>query len=332
LASALVEYALTLGIDVGPSLIQQVYPLINWSADINEAAIEILRTYVRRAPLELAKDLPNIMGDKYGEYVRRELDASHRMRLIVGGSDMMPFAEQIHLGTLLLMEMALSYGPNRDIPQIHQLRRTVESAPGGLTDKERERLAANLTVVGQQIIRLLQIATSRKSRLDNEEYRIKLIKGLVAPTNGIEAMLWLGGHFSESAFFSLNLTGAAPAYIFGNRSVNILLRETDLLVRLLDGLLLAFPENDPRALDLETWRHEVDTLWGLLTLYKKRQIQQTMLEDTQLLAQLIKAIGEKGSDKVFTASGKQLYNGKAQPKSVIEALRWVSGYFARAHN
>src|SRR5262249_22934817 len=123
LASAMVEYAVTLAPDQGPELIQQVYPLINWSPEVKAAALEILRTYVRRAPLALAQDLPTIMGKKYGDDVHRALDAAYRIRMMLGGSDFMVFAEQVHMGWLLLNDMALVYHETHELPPIHKLRR-----------------------------------------------------------------------------------------------------------------------------------------------------------------------------------------------------------------
>ncbi|MEP7287291.1 MAG: hypothetical protein ABI947_16165 [Chloroflexota bacterium] len=334
LASALVEYALSLAADRGPTLIQQVYPMIKWSPEVEETALEILRTYVRRASWQLAQNLPDIMGNKYGESVRKALNATHRLRLMAGISDLTPFAEQVNLGVQLLMDMALTYAPNRELPQTFQLRRTLEGMPGGgLSDKDRERLSKNLNTIGLQILRLNQIAIRRRSRTDPDVLRLQLLKGQVAPNSGIEALTWIGGHFAKGQVHPLTLEQEAPAFLFGSRSVNILLHETDLLVRLLNGLLAAFPEKDTTTLELLPWANEVESLWGLLTLYKQRQLERIFAEDMQTLSQLLGLIGEKGSEHTFQSGGhgKQLQTGKVQPRSTLDALRWVSGYFGRMH-
>lgn len=336
LAGALVEYALTLGVAQGPLLIQQVYPLINWSAEVSEAALEILRTYLRRAPLDLAQDLPKIMGNKYGDVVRRALDVTYRLRLIIGGTDFLAFAEQVLLGSQLLTDMALTYHDSRELPPMHKVRRTVEGMPGGLSETERDRLSWNLNMIGQQILRLTQAANRRTPKSDKENaVRLDhLVKGQIAPETGLDALRWIGGHFAGGKDAKLELNREAPSYMFGSRSVNTLLRETDLLVTLLDGLLLAFPDRNNELVDLKMWVGEIDALWGLLSLYKQRQIQAMIAEHSQLLSQVIRAIGEKGNDKVFQSSGygRQLQAGRAQPHTAIDALRWVSGYFGYQHN
>ncbi len=335
LASALVEYALTLAVGQGPLLIQQVYPLVNWSPEVSEAALEILRTYLRRAPLDLAQDLPNLMGKKYGEEVRRALDVTYRMRLILGGTDFLTFAEQILLSSQLLTDLALTYHDTNEVPPMHRVRRTVEAMPGGLSETERDRLSWNLNRIGQQLLKLAQAANRRKPRTDkdNDARNEQLAKGVIVPETGVDALRWIGGHFADSKVIELQMNREAPAYMFGSRSVNTLLRETDLLVSLLDSLMLAFPEKDVYPIDLKLWVAEIEALWGLLSLYKQRQIQSIIAEHPQVLAQIIPMIGSKGNDKVFQTSGygKQLQAGRAQPQNVIEALRWISGYFGYLH-
>ena len=98
-----------------------------------------MRTYVRRAPLEQAVDLPHQLGQRYGDGVAHMLDATYRLRVMLDGSDLMEFAEQLHLVTPLLIDMATTYHHSRELPPIYKLRRTVEGMPGGLSNDERQR-------------------------------------------------------------------------------------------------------------------------------------------------------------------------------------------------
>jgi hypothetical protein len=295
-----------------------------------------LRTYVRRAPVALARELPDIMGKQYGDDVRRALDAAHRLRHMLNGSDFEPFSEQVHLGSLLLVDMAVAYYEKHDTPPIYKLKQTVQGLPGGLSDIERKRLSSNLNQIGLRTIKLAEIEKRKKIRSEPDalKTRTQVIKGEVAPSTGLDALLWIGGHLGENQVYTLSLEREAPPHMLGSRSVNLLLRETDLLVALLDGVLDAFPENDHTQVELKTWSDEINALWGLLTLYKQRQIQRPLAEDAQLLAQVIKWIGERGNDRSFQSSGfgRQLQTGRAQPRSVADALRWISGYFGGEHN
>jgi hypothetical protein len=159
------------------------------------------------------------------------------------------------------------------------------------------------------------------------------LQGKVSPATGIDSLYWFGGYFAEGRVYTVELEREAPAHLLGSRSVNILLRETNMLVSLFNGLIEAFPEKDPFVVELNPWKSETDSVWGLLSLYKQRQIQAGLAEDSQLLAQLIRLVGDKGHERSFQSSGygRQLQSGRAQPRSVIDALRWLSGYFARQH-
>jgi hypothetical protein len=256
-----------------------------------------------------------------------------RLRLVLVGADFMSFADKVKFATQLLLDMALTYNERREPPQIHMLRRVVEGLPGGLSDAERARLSQNLNRMGLQIIKLAAIAKGRKGRAEAEAYRTKLVTGQVSPETGIDALTWIGGAVGDRKPFPLVLEREAPPFMFGSRSVNMLLHETDQIVELLEGLLLAFPEKDTTTVDLRIWAREVATLWSALSLYNRRQLQWPLAEDTQVLAQLIRVIGEKGSDRSFQSSGfgRQLQIGQAQPRTVTDALRWVSGYFGKEH-
>ncbi len=187
--------------------------------------------------------------------------------------------------------------------------------------------------LGLCLLKLVQIASKKKGRQEPERTRTQLLKGQIPPTTGLDALTWIGGRIGEGQAYTLSLAHEAPPHMFGNRSVNLLLRETDLLLSLLNGLADAFPEKDTQV-DLKLWSDEVNMLWNLLILYRQRQIQKTLAEETQALAQIIKVIGERGNERSFqtTGYGRQLQTGRAQPRNVIDALRWVSGYFGHEHN
>lgn len=327
LASALVENALLLG-PQGTDLVNQVYALINWGPEVTASAMEVLRAYVRRAPLSQAKMLSELIGKQQGEDIMKALDATYRLRVVLGSSDFASFAEQVAIGTQLLTDMATTYHESQEVPAIHKLRRTVESMPGGLSDTERERLASNLFRMAYQI---LQLGRNRLRGMGRQETAALVVQNAVAPGAGVDALRWIGGHFASQAV-QLRLERADQPHLLGSRSVNILLRETDTLVALFDNLLAAFPEGTP-PLDNQAFRAEVDSLWALLSLHTQRQIRDSLGENAQLLADLICVVGDKGNERSLAANGfgLQLARGRAQPRTVIDALRWINGYFLKQH-
>jgi hypothetical protein len=331
--NALIDYALTLH-ERGLDVITETFPHMTWHPETKNAALTGLRAYVRRAPMETARAVPQLLGD---ENIKRALDVTFRLRLIVGGTDLAEFAERVRLGADLLQDMAAVYHGNQEAPPVFRMRRTVEEMTGGLSDGERKRLADNLFKMGEQILRLhhaqqahLQ-ALIKRGRAEAEARMEQLKRGDVAPTTGVEAMLWFGWHFGEGKTHQLDLDREAPPHLLGSRSVNVLLRETDTLVELLGGLLNAF--NDPNPINPIAWRTEIDNLWSLLSLFKQRQVDTILSYDTQKFAQVLLIIGGHGQERSMqpTSIGRQLAQGRAQPRSVIDALRWLNGYFSAQH-
>jgi len=336
-AHALIAYALTFQeTETGPELIDQVYSLVNWDPKVAQEALEIVRDYVRQAAPGPASVMPSVFASKYGESVRVALDTSYRMRLVLGGTDFGAFYDEVTAAAHLLIDFAVFYAEGRDVPQIFKLQRNVQSIPGGLTEPERARLAQNLNKMAEQILRLYaihQMRIGKRSRSDVEARKLGLVKGKTSPADGVEVLSWMSGQLGEGQQFTVNLNREAAAYLLGTRSLNIFVRETDLIVRVFDGLLSAFPSDNPGEIDRAAWATEVNFVWGLISLYRQREIQASLIEALQHLSQILVLVGEKGNPRSLQATGvgQQLYIGKAMPRSVIDVLRWLSGYFAHEH-
>ncbi|MHB8629307.1 MAG: hypothetical protein ACYDBJ_12660 [Aggregatilineales bacterium] len=328
LAAALSENALIMG-DQGGALIERLYTLINWGPEMTASALETLRNYVRRAPLPQAKALADRMGQQYGPAMSKTLDAVYRLRLILGNGTFATLADQVTTGVGLLMDMAATYDESQETPPLHKLYNTVKALSGNLTEAERERLASNLYRLADQLI---QVARLRAHNTPKQNVSALLVHGTIAPASGVDALRWIGGQFANHRVITPNLNRAEPPYLFGSRSVNTLLRDTDTLVQLLNTLLAAFPEGAP-PLDNAALHTEAGSVWALLPLEVQRQIVGKLAENAQLLAELIGIIGDKGNERSLasTGYGRQLVSGRVQPRSVIDVLRWVNGYFMGQH-
>jgi len=325
LASALVENALLLG-DKGIALTDHTYTLLNWGPEMASSALEVLRNYVRRAPLEQAKVLAARVGKRQGEATMKALDATYQLRLLLGGADFVSIADQALIAVQLLTDMSATYHESQETPPIHKMRRTLEGMPGGLSDAERERLAANCYRIADQVLQLSKRAAHKP------EIIRQLVQNAIAPLSSVDALRWIGSHFAYNQPIQLNLERAEPPNLLSSRSVNIFLRETDMIVSTFNNMLTAFPEGLP-AVDNAAFRAEVDSVWALLPPYLQRQTLTKLAENTQLLAELIALVGDKGHERSLATNGfgRQLATGRAQPRSVIDALRWINGYFSKQH-
>ncbi|MFN8420356.1 MAG: hypothetical protein U0528_14115 [Anaerolineae bacterium] len=179
----------------------------------------------------------------------------------------------------------------------------------------------------------------KRSRSESDTIRTSLFIGGASPSTGLEALWWLGGYFSQGQQTELKLTREAQPHLFGIRTLNILVRETEIAIDTLRGLLSAFQDRDDRDLpapdvEAQAWAEEIGTVWAMLTLPEQRQVQKQIGSYAQLLMRVVYAIGSQGNEKVLQDSGlgHQLYIGKQQPRSVIDVLRWLAGYFLNTHN
>lgn len=327
--AALIDHILTTG-DNGAALVAQIWEHITWDASVSEAALELLRRYVRGVRLEQVPTLLAYFSEKLGAEVGRALHATWLMRLAMNSTGLMRFAEAIHITARLLIDLASTYHADKELPPNHRVRRDLDQMTGSLSENERERLAQNLLVILEQVYELGQATARRRAKSPPPD---ALVAGKATPQTGLELLRFIGGQFSDHAAIPLELEREAMAHLFGTRSAAMFLRETDAIVRLLDGLQTAY--RSPRATDVtaEALRSELESLWGTLSLYNQRRIQAEFAADCQHLAEVVALITNQANDRVLTSHGliHQLESGQRQPRSALEALRWIHGYFARKH-
>ncbi len=329
LASALVENALLLG-PKGVDLVDQTYATIHWGPDMTASSLEVVKNYVRRAPLEGARRLADVIGRREGEATTHAMRATLCLRLMFGGADWISLVDQFGAVVALLTDMATTYHESQEAPSIVKLKRTIESMPGGMSPTERQRLGNNCYQIAEQLLALAKVRTRNAPKAPDAVNQ--LIRNVAVPSASVDALRWIGGHYLQNQPVALDLFRAQPPNLMGSRSLNILLREIDILVALLKNLSAAFPDGFP-PLDNGAFRVEVDSLWTALPPNFRGQIAPKLGESAQLFAELISVIGDHGNERSLANNGfgRQLLTGRAQPRSVIDVLRWMNGFFLDQH-
>ncbi len=327
--AALVDHTLGLG-NEGAVLITQMWPKITWDAEVSEAALELLRRYVRGVPLTQVPAVIAYFRGKLGAEVVESLQATHLMRLVLGDSGLMRFTDDIHTTATLFVDIATTYHTNKEPPPNHRLRRDLDQMSGGLNETERAQVATNMLNISRLAYELGRNRSQKHSKQSTSE--MMLIQGKMVPENGVDLLRFIGGHFSRQEALDINLEREAMAHILGTRSAAMLLRETDAIHRLLSGLQAAFREKVP-PIQPTTLTVELDSLWGTLSLYNQRRIQDEFAQDCQQLAEVLCVMADQANERVLsdTSVGRQLETGQRQPGAALEALRWINGYFARKH-
>lgn len=333
--NALASYALTFSDQElqAAELVCQAYNLLDWSAEVRTAGLDVMRDYIRRAPAEQAAKVPQLVGFRQGEAVYKALEATYRVRLVTGGADFGVFAEQAQTAALLLMDIAAYYENERQPPDIPKLRRNIEVMSGGLSEAERRRLSENAILISEALLKLYQRHQkrfSRRSRQELEARQAALARSETVPQSGIEMLQWLGIRLGEGRTYLPRFQREAANYLFGTRSLNMLLREMALVVPLLHGLLAALPEDQTAESDLQALCSEVDDLWASVAPARQRELQPTLAPSLQHAAAAILKLGEKANERALQDANRrrQLITGRTQPRNALEMFFWLSGYFS----
>lgn len=327
--ASLVDHILATGAD-GAVLVTRMWPHITWDAEVSEAALELLRRYIRGVRVEQVPVLLAYFTQALRSDIGRALQASWLMRLATNNASLMRFSESTHTASRLMIDLASTYHADKELPPNHRVRRDLDQMTGGLSEQERARVAQNLLQIMEQIYDLYSNAARQHGKLPSDE---RLVRGEVSPQTGLDLLRFVGGQFADHRTIPLELERESMAHLFGTRSAAMFLRETDTIVRLLEGLQAAyrgkrFDDVPPAALS-----SELDSLWGTLSLYNQRRIREQFAADCQQLAAVIGIIAESSNERAIGNSGlgQQLETGQRQPRNALEALRWIHGYFARKH-
>ena len=308
-------------------ILRKVWPALATDAALREEAIALLRLYARRLPHEEAQRLVQTFAGPRLARERQALAACLAIRPIFDTRDFSALAEAVKTATDLFSDLIIAFELNRP-PGPKTLTRELDSLRGGLSQVEQRTLSEQALALAGHLERI----GAPRARADEGA----LIANRVAPRSALEMLWWLGGFFSAGEPLQRALDARPPGapvalpHPFGTRSAPILYEEIDLIANLLSDLLAAFPPAKPPKLALSALRAEVESRWKRVSLFEQRKLQDTLAQDCQTLARLIARIAETGGSRSFLGAdvAEQVMAGKAPPRSVIDALRRVSGYYA----
>ncbi|MCI0713938.1 MAG: hypothetical protein L0154_27525 [Chloroflexi bacterium] len=327
-ASALVDKAIIMG-DQGPQLLTKAWHQLAWQPEVGQAAVELLRRYMRQVNPALATGLPEYFRKELGKNVGDALQASYLVRNVIGRDNLVDFANDLVLTVKLLYDIALPYSEKKDRPPMHRVKHDLDTMSGNVTEEERQQIAKQMVEIGDTIYELGAAADGRR-RPNASWDRNKILETM--PENVVEFMLWLGSYFAEKKLPSVDFDKDTPAHILGNRSINMFKDEIATAHTILMNLKFAFA--DPiETVSVDALKEEAQSLWDDLSLYNQREYREPLTEAAWQLAFLLAYMAGRGNDRIFKdkGHGKKLEAGREEPTTELEAMRWMSGYFARKH-
>ncbi len=313
------------GVEEGLAIMGRIWSALNWNHEVHEAALELMRRYVRQVSPERAARIPEMVRRRLGDWVADALRATGVMNIVTGGADLTALAHELRITTTLLKDIAVAY-EQKPFPTISRLRSDLDAMSGSGNERVLAQLAADLLTIGRMVYELGNQAGRGRGRDREHE---KLLANQEAPRTGVGALIWISGYLSGGRAYETRLTREAAAHLVGQRSINMLMEEAATARRLLERLRQAFPANPPR-LTLPAFRAEIESLWHGLRLDEQQRLQEPLAADLQTLASLILLMTERGDPKALTDSGlgRSLETGRREPRSALEALRLLYGYFS----
>jgi len=314
------------GVEEGLAIVGRIWGALNWNHDVREAALELMRRYVRQVTPERAARIPEMVRRRLGDWVADTLRATAVMNVVTGGGDLAALAREVRITTALLRDIAAAY-EQKPYPTINRLRSDLDAMTGSTNERARAQLAADLLFIGRMVYELGNQAGRGRGR--DREYE-KLLANQEVPRTGVGALIWIGGYLSEGRAVERRIARESTAHIVGQRSLNMLVEEAAITRGLLERLRQAFPAEPPR-LTLPAFRAEIESLWSSLRLDDQQRLREELAADLQTLAGVILLMTERGDPKALADSGlgRSLETARRDPRSALEALRVLHGYFIR---
>ncbi|MBN2471280.1 MAG: hypothetical protein JXN59_11190 [Anaerolineae bacterium] len=314
------------GSEQGLQVVGRLWSILSWNHDVREAALELMRRYVRQVPVEKAGRLPELTGRRLGERVGQMIQATYVMNIITAGAGLEGLAHDLRITVDLLMDLVATY-EQEALPTLHRLTSDLDALTGGASRADLDQIGDDLLAIA----RLVWDLGGEDLRTRKPETTETLLASQAVPRTGLEALLWLGGYLCEDGEpFTPEVQREAIPHVLGGRSVNMLMIELDAAHSLLARLQRAFASGMPALTDA-AFAAEIESLWKGMRLYDRRQLGAALEEDAQTLPFLVRRIAERGSARALEQGGlgRNLERARREPRSVMEALRLLHGYFKR---
>lgn len=313
----------------GIGIVGRMYKQMDWDEKVKLAGLELLRRYVRQAKEEDARRAVSIFGREFGTPIQQTLEATFAVRRMMGGVDLLNYAEFLHVTGDFLYDTAAAYSDPKRLPSLGSLMNDLDSMPGGLTDDDRRVIMRELLGLGRAIVVLGDFQIANRPR--DGKHIENLLAGKADPVSALDVFWVMGGYLTKGKRYPLKLKppSGVSTHTLGERSAPTLKEQVEIINGLLRSLIRAFPPDRRVSVQARAIRGELESLWGDLPLAKRREIVRNLAINFQRVAELVVIITEQGNAKALEDNtlGRKLDESRQQPRSTLEFYRFVHGYF-----
>lgn len=313
----------------GLKMMSQMYKMLDIDARTRTAALQMLRTYVREAPSEEARRAVTTFGKELGQPVGEALETTYALRGLMGGADLLTFADRVHQAAGFLQDTTAAYVNQRDVPTTGAINNALEELTAKIPLADRHDVAAAMLTITKAIVALGRQYRANRPR-DENKFVNHLLTGEANPRSSVDVFRAMGGYFARGRRFEVALGGAGSVRIFGTRTSSEFRTAALATAALLEDLLRTLPAVGVPELKTAQIRADVESQWSEIDTGQQRAVVRDLATDLQRLVDLIAVLETSGDAAVAddnSGVSRQLNSGRRRPKSTLELYRYLAAYF-----
>lgn len=312
----------------GLKMMSQMYARMTDDDRTRVAALQMLRAYVQESNETEARRAVAYFGRELGERVQRALETSYTIKRLMGGTGLVVFADRLHKAADLLWAMAEHYADPKITPSISGIMNGLGSLPGALIPADRRLLAADLLKTGRTVVLAGRAYRAQRGR-DEDRHITQLLTGEADPKTMLDVLWVMGGYFARGSRLDSRPRQPSSPYPLQGFSSSTLKEAASISAALLDDALRTLPPKKTVSLTAADVRAEIESLWSAVPEATQRAIARDLAQDLQRLADLCALIEANGDSKAMADGGlaKRLDSGRLRPRSALEMIRLIHGYY-----
>lgn len=318
--------------EAGIEVMIALYRRLNWNPEVQAAALEGLRRYVRRLSDASAAPTINRLGRELGDSVRTALEATLLLHRLMGGEQIGDYAYTLHTVAQFLYDTGAAYRDKTTLPTISGLLSDMDSLSGSLSNDERRALGAGMLELMAHVAQLGVNHRAVRGSRENAEQVEALLQGRESAVTVLDIFRAMGGYFARGKRLPLKIDKLISIHPLGDRASHNLLREIEQINRLLAASLRAVPEDRKSAVPAAALQGDLESLFSELSLQERRSLVRDLAIDLQRIADLTLMITERYDPRVLqddSGLSRKLDSARQRPENTFEFYRFVHGYFVQ---
>lgn len=305
-----------------------------WRPEARQTAVYLLQAFIRLHDLQSARRYGGYFSKELaaalGSGLKRHLDVAALFRQMTGTADLYAYEAAVADTTALLTWIAQTYIDPRQVPHIS----TLVNGLNGITSVERlkrdsaRHFSESIMLVGQAIVSLgrqYRMGLGREPMLHVEH----TLKGTSNPASMLDALRIASGVLCDGIRYSVTIEPLSTPYPIQDLTLKDLVKRFAAARRVLVGLAGALPADRPPKLTASDVMNAMRSWLLAEGTHQGDSAMQDLAHNLQTLVEVIAQIESTGDSKAFEQSGlaAKLESGKQRPRSGLEFIRFLYGYF-----